>query len=54
MRIQELQPAPAELGALRSFLFLDNDETIANLQRELPLYPAETEGTRLEDGQQMA
>ena len=37
MRIQELQPAPTELGALRSFPFLDDDETIANLQRELPL-----------------
>ena len=36
MRIQELQPAPAELDALRSFPFLDNDKTIVNLQRELP------------------
>ena len=34
MRIQELQAAPAELDALRSFPFLDDDETIANLQRE--------------------
>ena len=54
MRFQEFQPAPAELDALRSFPFLDDNETIAILQRELPLYRAEAEGIWLEDGQQMA
>lgn len=54
VRIQELQPTPAELDVLRAFPFLDDDETIADLQRELPLYRAEAEGVRLEDGQQMA
>ena len=34
MRIQEFQPALAELDALWLFPFLDDDETIANLQRE--------------------
>ena len=53
MRIQELQPAPAELDALRSFPFLDDDETIANLQKELSLYRAEAGGILLEDGHQM-
>ena len=49
MKIQELQPAPAELDALRSIPFLDDGETIANLQTELPLYRAEAKGIRLED-----
>ena len=44
MRIQELQHAPAELDALWPFPFLDDDEAIANLQRELPLYRAVAEG----------
>ena len=39
---------------MRSGRFLDDDETIANLQRERPLYRAEAEGIRLEDGQQIA
>ena len=38
MQVQHLHPTAASLEEFRNFLFLDNDNIIANLARELPDY----------------
>ena len=49
MQIQHLHPTAASLEEFRNFPFLDNDNIIANLARELPDYLAAADGVVMED-----
>ncbi len=53
VKVQELKPQPECLETLRLFPFLNDDATIANLQKELPTYLAEAEGVKMDEGEQM-
>ena len=53
MKVQELRPTPEEVNALRAFPFLDSNEIITNLQKELPHYPTEAKDVKLEEGEQL-
>lgn len=49
MQVQHLHPTAASLEEFRNFPFLDNDNIIANLARELPDYLAAADGVVMED-----
>ena len=49
MQVQHLHPTAASLEKFRNFPFLDNDNIIANLARELPDYLAAADGVVMED-----
>ena len=49
MQVQHLHPMAASLEEFRNFPFLDNDNIIANLARELPDYLAAADGVVMED-----
>jgi hypothetical protein len=44
VQVQSLNPTAAPLEEFRSFSFIDDDRTIANLAQELPLYLAAADG----------
>ena len=45
--VQHLNPTAASLEEFRNFLFLDDNDTIANLAQELPAYLAAADGVAM-------
>ena len=49
-KVQELKPSTEDVNQLCLFPLLDRDETISELQKELPAYLAEANGVKTDDG----
>ena len=52
-KVQELKPSIEDVNQLRLFPLLDRDETISELQKELPAYLAEANGVKIDSGSQL-
>ena len=52
-KVQELKPSIEDVNQLRLFPLLDRDETISELQKEIPAYLAETNGVKIDDASQL-
>ena len=52
-KVQELKPSSEDVNHLRLFPLLDRDETISELQKELPACLAEANGVKVDDGSQL-
>lgn len=52
-KVQELKPTAADVEQLRLFKLFNKDDTITNLQQELPDYRAEADGVRIDAGDEL-
>ena len=52
-KVQELKPLIEDVNQLRLFPLLDRDETISELQKNLPAYLSEANGVKIDDANQL-